>query len=71
MNVKTLKGIINNLPDETPVLIPGSDHNYRGSCAAITTAIFYPSENVFNEDFDEDLTGDPMKPKRIRIVVIE
>ena len=37
ITVLTLKRLCENLPDDTPVLVPGSDHSYREPKAIVTT----------------------------------
>jgi hypothetical protein len=69
MNIKELKALIERLPDETPVLIPGSDHSYRSASAEATTAL-QERRNQWAEDYGEDTTPENAYGKRMRVVVV-
>lgn len=69
MNVKELKAIIENLPDEALVLTPGSDHSYKKVDAEATTAL-QESRNEWTEDYGEDTTPEKEYGKRIQVVII-
>ena len=69
MNIKQLKALIANLPDETLVLQPASDHSYRMAGAEITTAL-QEGRNTWSEDYGEDATPENEYGKRINVLVI-
>ena len=68
MSVKELKEIIAGLPDETPVVSPGSDHSYRPASAEATTALM-ERRNQWTEDYGEDTTPEKYG-KRMKVVVV-
>jgi len=69
MNIKTLKALIANLPDATPVLMAGSDHSYRMADAEVTTAL-EEDDNEFTEDYGEETTPEKEYGKRTQVVVV-
>lgn len=69
MNIKELKAIIAGLPDETPIVSPGSDHSYRPASAEATTALL-ERRNQWTEDYGEDTTPEKEYGKRMRVVVV-
>ena len=69
MNVKELKAIIENLPDEILVLTLGSDHSYRKVSAESTTAL-QEGRNAWTEDYGEEITPEKEYGKRLQVVVI-
>jgi len=68
MNVKRLKQLIANLPDEMPVLVTIPDHSYRECTGAVTTAL--RDKHVWSEDHGEENTPESEYGKRTRVLVM-
>ena len=70
MTIKALKELIANLPDNMPVVAPGSDHSYRTVYMATATTAIY-SFGLLSEDHGGD--GPPLEKgeKRINVFVID
>lgn len=56
MNVGQLKKIIEDLPPETPVLVPGEDHSYYSGHAWVGTAV--RQDGMWFEDYDTENNPD-------------
>lgn len=69
MNIKQLKEIIKDLPDNMKIVMPGSDHNYNVVDARIDTALYSGEDRVYTEDFGDEYyeKGDG---ERVRVLVI-
>lgn len=65
MTVKKLKQIIADLADETPVLVPASDHSYRSEIDVVATTALR-NGNAWTEDFIEGAEYG----KRLAVLVI-
>jgi hypothetical protein len=70
LTVKKLKNIIANLPDNTDVLIPGSDHNYLSTHVRVTTALYAKNKKEIIEDYGEELTPEKQYGNRKIVLVI-
>lgn len=69
LNLKGLRRLIEGLPDDLPIVVPSSDHSYRGiDFATSTTAI--SAYGHLSEDHGSD--GPPLGPaeKRVKVLVI-
>jgi hypothetical protein len=67
MNIKKLKELIANMPDEALVLVPDSDHSYRVPNVNAGTAIrnkagdyIYEDHGDENKDFKQDVRIDAL-----------
>lgn len=56
MNIGQLKKLLaeTNLPDNTPLMMAGSDHSYNSACAEVTTALHDPSAFWWGEDHGDE-----------------
>ena len=54
MNVGKLKQLIENVPDNVSVLIPGNNHDYYSAYGELTTAL--KSDREWTEDYGEEKT---------------
>jgi len=71
MNVGRLKEIISELPDRTPVIVPGPEHSYRHRINVIIGAALYDGrKNEWKEDWGESETPEKGYGKRTQVVVI-
>jgi hypothetical protein len=73
MTVKELKALITDLPDDTPVLVAGSDHEYGDDTIRVGTVmktVYGPSRTCWAEDYGEDLTPEAQWGKRTQALLI-
>lgn len=61
MNIKELKELIKDLPDDVLVVSKTFDHGYRQSNVYKDTTICYKDDNQMDEDFGEDLEGNQFR----------
>jgi hypothetical protein len=73
MNVKELKALIADLPDDTPVLVATRDHEYCSDTIQVGTVLNgtdrYKSA-FWVEDFGEDQTPEAQWGKRYQALLI-
>lgn len=69
INVKELRALIADLPDNTPVLVTASDHSYRRTSACVTTAI-YDRNAGWMEDWEgvDDEEEGPVKRATVLVI---
>ena len=68
MNVGKLKKLLENVPDNTVVLIPGIDHDYYEASGEFTTAL--KNNRTWNEDWGDNNTPEIEYGKRLPAFVI-
>lgn len=61
-NVGQLKKLIENLPDNMPLVASAFDHQYRTVSACTTEAEPLPRSNYLNEYYDEECMADSSNP---------
>lgn len=74
LTVGKLKKLISELEDSTPIIYPGTDHNYYPAKAFVTTALFngfLNGRHLINEDYGEDVTPEKEYGKRKIALVLE
>lgn len=49
MNIKELKKLIANMPDDAPVLLSTSNHNYTEAWHMDSLAIYRPEDRLYEE----------------------
>lgn len=49
MNIKELKKLIADMPDDAPVLLSVSDHNYKEACLLDDWAVYRADERAYEE----------------------
>ena len=64
-----LKKLLENVSDDTPVLIPGNNHDYYDAYGEITTALKLKHE--WTEDFGELDTPEAVYGKRTPVLVLK
>lgn len=69
MNVKQLKQMIANLPDETPVLLEDRDHSYRSATGTHISTLC--KHGRFSHDFGEALTPEAVHGTRRSALLID
>lgn len=69
MNIGQLKKWLENVPDDTILVVPVGDHGYKEVDAGLTTGL-RNHENEWTEDFGEDITPEKEYGKRLMIVVV-
>ena len=68
MTKQQLLRLIEQLPDNTPILVPAYDHGYREPHAEVTTAL--RQGGIWTEDWGEESTPEAEYGKREVVVVI-
>lgn len=69
MNVKDLKKLLENAPDDAPVMVPSYDHSYREARCQLTTGLM-EGRNQWTEDLGEDTTPEAEYGKRLPILLV-
>lgn len=69
MNVKQLKELIADLPDDIKIVVPCRDHSYRNVSGEVSTAL-YSRPAGWTEDHGEEATPEESFGKRVQVVVI-
>ena len=69
--IKKLKELIKDLPDDTPVLIPGHDHSYRNANIEVNMVLQYKREwfEYHGDEYIEIPVPDDI-PKKINTLII-
>lgn len=67
---KRLLKLLENVPDDTPIITPGFDHSYDHLSAKISTALFDNNKEIINEDFGEDATPESKYGKRKEVIIL-
>lgn len=70
MNVKKLREIIKDLPDNTPLLAPSGSHSFRHAAVHKDTALFDAELGEWTEDHGESCTPESGYGKRITVLVV-
>jgi hypothetical protein len=69
-NAGSLRKLLNNVPDETPIVVPSADHGYLPSTCIVTTAL-HEERNKWTEDHGEQVTPEAQYGKRVKVIVIQ
>lgn len=69
MKVRDLKKLLENAPDEAPVMVPAPDHNYREAHCLLTIGLM-DDHNNWAEDCGEETTLGVEYGKRLPILLI-
>lgn len=69
MTIKRLKTLIDKMPDNARVLVPGPDHSYREAEASEETAM-YEGRGAWAEDFGEEMTPEAECGKRLAALIV-
>lgn len=69
MIVKDLKKLLENAPDDAPVMVPGYDHGYREVHCQMTTGLM-EGRNQWTEDYGEETTPEAKYGKRLPILLV-
>jgi len=69
MTVGELKKLIEKMPDDTPILVPGDDHSYRAATASNCTALL-ERRNQWTEDYGEEMTPEKEYGKRVKALIV-
>jgi hypothetical protein len=69
MNVRDLKKLLENAPDDALVMVPGHDHSYREAHCELTTGL-KEGRNQWTEDYGEETTPEAEYGKRLPILLI-
>lgn len=60
MNVGELRKVLEGVPDDLPILMPGHDHSYTPYCRfTVGTARYVKAENYYCEDSGDDADHRP------------
>jgi hypothetical protein len=70
VTVGSLKALLKDVPDSTPILTGAPDHSYRNAEAVITTAVYYPQEQHWAEDFGDEHNDSDSPWKRYTALVV-
>ena len=70
MNVKELRKLLENEPDDAVILCPASDHNYRIANVSLDTALKDKDGN-WTEDYGEEATPQKVYGKRLKVLIVE
>ncbi len=68
MNLKKFKELTKDLPDDTVLIVPTRDHDYREPKIDVTTAMNY-DKGHYAEDHGEGTTPEGKWGKRVNVVV--
>lgn len=68
--VGQLKKLLQDVPDDTLVVVPASDHSYREVSASVTTAILDARYDHLSEDFGGGYEPEHDDWKRINVVLV-
>lgn len=69
MNAKALKKLLKDVPDNTIILVPGSDHSYRRVMLFYGTAL-QEDRGTYTEDYGESVTPEAECGKRIQALIV-
>jgi len=73
MTIGQFRLLTKDADDDTPLLIPGSDHSYRDAEATKTTALrekYGYNSYGWTEDYGEDMTPEAEYGKRTDVIVL-
>lgn len=70
MNVGQLKKLLERVADNTPILLPSSDHSYREADFTVTTAVFDVRRKDWSEDFEYEEHSDSRGLSRRNVIAI-
>lgn len=70
MNVGQLKKWLENVPDDTILVVPADDHGYREVDIGLTTGL-RDHRHEWTQDHGEDITPEKKYGKRFMIAVAE
>jgi hypothetical protein len=70
MNLGQFRLLTRGLPDDTPVLVPASDHSYRSPDAEVGTALHDQKSRTWTEDYGEETTPAAQFGARTKAVII-
>lgn len=70
LTVGKLKKLIEDVPDNVPIVQQGMDHTYEPVVIKFMTALFDCEDRTINEDFGEDITPQSKFGKRKEVIVI-
>jgi hypothetical protein len=68
MNVGEFRKLTKDLPDNTPFLVPKSNHSYRGVTGYETTALY--DSGAWTQDYGEDSTPENKYGRRLKVFVV-
>lgn len=68
MNLGELRAIIDKMPDQIEVVVPGEDHSYSKATCLITTGL-RDKKGHWTEDYG-DITPESTYGKRLPIILI-
>ena len=68
MNVKQLKALIDKLPDNMNIVVPGQDHSYDIADISVISALVCMGS--YTEDHGEKLTPEKEYGKRVDVLVV-
>lgn len=63
--------LINEFPDDIPIIAPGMDHTYEHLSIQASTALFDCKNNIINEDFGEGLTPEDKYGVRKNVIILK
>lgn len=69
MNVKQLREIIKDMPDEIQLVTSARDHSYRSAGVFSSTALFDAETGTWTEDHGEDTTPEAEYGKRTDVLI--
>ena len=69
MKVRDLKKLLENAPDDAPVMVPAYDHSYREAHCQMTTGLMEGC-NQWTEDYGEETTPEAEYGKRLPILLV-
>ncbi len=70
MNIKELKRVIKDLPDNMKIVILGQDHSYHEAITTIYTVLFDENENIYIRDFERNDVSKKEYDKRVKVLVV-
>lgn len=70
MTAKELKKLLESVPDDTLIVSPGHDHNYREVRAWLDTALYDEDCDILSEDHGEEITPEAECGTRINVLVV-
>lgn len=69
VTVGDLRRLLENVPDDVPVLTPGPDHSYFGASARLSSALLEEG-GTWTEDYGEETTPEKVYGKRLQAIII-
>lgn len=69
MKVRDLKKLLENAPDDAPVMVSAHDHSYRETHCQMTTGLM-EGPNQWTEDYGEETTLEAEYGKRLPILLV-